>query len=297
MKAPNFFIVGAPKCGTTSLAEWLGENPQVFMSDVKEPFFFSPDVVPSDYQTIRDYERLFFGAGNEIRAVGEASTTYLRSELAVKEILRYQPAAKFIVMLRDPVEMAVSLHSQELFSLNENISDFSQAWLAQGDRKKGYKIPKACRSPNLLMYKDICSLGTQLKSLFSLVGRERVCVIFMDSLRRDPLGSLNEVERFLGVNESLNIDNTPRNVRKTNRSLGVARALKAVEFFKLRFGFSGGTGFLRFAHKWNKRKYNGEPVDSEFLNAVRDEFLDEVCLLESLTGADLSSWKNVGNQK
>lgn len=72
---------------------------------------------PSLYVTLDEYEALFDGATADHAAIGEASTTYLESEVAVLLILEYQPLAKFIVMVRSPIEMAVSLHSQELLKI------------------------------------------------------------------------------------------------------------------------------------------------------------------------------------
>jgi hypothetical protein len=109
LRKPNFFIIGAAKCGTTSLSVWLGGHPQIFMSSMKEPHFFNND----DRQAIRtldDYEALFWSATEEHIAIGEASVWYLSSADAVPAILQYQPEAKFIVMLRNPVEMAPALH-------------------------------------------------------------------------------------------------------------------------------------------------------------------------------------------
>ena len=115
MRKPNFFIIGAPKCGTTSLSAWLGDNPQIFMSSMKEPHFFNSD----DRQAVRtfdEYEALFRGATEEHVAIGEASVWYLSSAEAVSAILRYQPEAKFIVMVRNPIDMAPTLNGEMLLS-------------------------------------------------------------------------------------------------------------------------------------------------------------------------------------
>ena len=74
-----------------------------------------------------------------------ASTTYLRSQVAVPGILNYTDSAKFIVCLRNPVDMAVSVHGQLLHTLYEDIEDFEEAWAAQEDRARGLRIPKTCK--------------------------------------------------------------------------------------------------------------------------------------------------------
>ena len=113
MKKPNFFIIGAPKCGTTSLANWLAEHPRVFFSDTKEPHFFCTDGY-TGVKTLKQYEKLFEDAKPHHLAVGEGSTHYLFSKVAVPNILVYNPDARFIVCLRNPVDMAPSLHSERL---------------------------------------------------------------------------------------------------------------------------------------------------------------------------------------
>jgi len=86
MKKPNFFILGAPKCGTTSLAMWLSEHPNIFMCPIKEPHYFNTDGLQR-IKTLEQYESLFTDAKPEHVAVGEASTHYLYSKEAVPRIL------------------------------------------------------------------------------------------------------------------------------------------------------------------------------------------------------------------
>ncbi|MGK2913904.1 MAG: sulfotransferase domain-containing protein [Porticoccaceae bacterium] len=179
-RKPNFFIIGGPKCGTTSLAHYLGEHPDIFMSDLKEPFYFSPDVIRSkDIETEASYLKLFAKADARHVAIGEGSTSYLYSDVAVSEIMRFNPEARFIVCLRNPVEMVHSLHSQRLYVEMEDIEDFRQAWLTQ-DRKIRMKPPSwALPTPKFFRYADQCKLGLLLERLYQAVCRENIfCVFF-----------------------------------------------------------------------------------------------------------------------
>jgi hypothetical protein len=92
MRKPNFFILGAPKCGTTSLWSWLRAHQDIFMSYVKEPNFFNSDD-NLGISNLTDYEELFRGASVSHAAVGEASVWYLSSAVAIQNILQYQPEA------------------------------------------------------------------------------------------------------------------------------------------------------------------------------------------------------------
>ncbi len=122
---PNFFIVGAPKCGTTALYEYLRPHPSIFMPRHKEPHYFASDLGTYPFiKTLDDYRRLFDGAGPQHLRVGEASVYYLRSTTAIANIRAFNPDAKLIAMFRNPVEMVHSLHSQLLYVAEENESDF-----------------------------------------------------------------------------------------------------------------------------------------------------------------------------
>jgi Sulfotransferase domain len=139
-RKPNFFILGAPKCGTTSMAEWLRTHPNIFVSPNKEPNFFNTHDGPRLY-TSDQYEALFRGANDEHVAVGEASALYLSSSEAVINIMRYKPDARFIVMVRNPAEMAPSYHAELVLHGAENVKDFVTAWHLQESRRLGRNLP------------------------------------------------------------------------------------------------------------------------------------------------------------
>ncbi|NLF38083.1 sulfotransferase, partial [bacterium] len=105
MRLPDFFIVGAPKSGTTALHAYLGRHPSIFVPARKEPHFFGSDIVSPAFVRDRDaYLSLFAGATTEAR-VGEASIWYLYSKRAAREIKEFNPDARIIIMLRNPVDM------------------------------------------------------------------------------------------------------------------------------------------------------------------------------------------------
>ena len=112
---PDFFIVGAPKCGTTALYTYLKQHPEIFMSPQKEPQFFANDVLGDRRHTCTWAEYLScFAAARGAKRIGEASVAYLGSPCAPKQIKMFNPAAKIIIMLRNPVDMMHSLHNQRL---------------------------------------------------------------------------------------------------------------------------------------------------------------------------------------
>ena len=107
---PNFFIIGAPKSGTTALGVYLGEHPDIFMCDPKEPQYFTFDLPGHrGVRTWEEYQALFPDQDRNVHAVGEASVWYLYSKVAVQEIATYRPDARLIVLLRRPDEMFLKL--------------------------------------------------------------------------------------------------------------------------------------------------------------------------------------------
>ena len=197
---PNFFIIGAPKCGTTALCQYLDEHPKIFISTPKEPHYFATDFPKMMHvNKADDYFELFESADKECVAIGEGSVWNFYSEVAVKNIINFDKDAKIIVMLRNPVDLVYSMHSQHLVTLDENEDDFINAWALQSERKKGNKLPPKCREPKLLQYGVFGKLGDQLERLYSTVPKEQVHVIVFDEFTLDTRGCYENVLKFLGV--------------------------------------------------------------------------------------------------
>ncbi len=208
MTKPDFFIVGAAKCGTTSMYRYLEAHPEVFMSAVKEPYFFCDDLEIADYWRVTNLEAylaLFRDAG-EARRCGEASVWYLRSAVAAQRIREFAPGARIIAMLRNPVDMLFSLHGQFLRSSNEDILDFAEALAAEPDRRAGRRIPPKAHFPLGLRYSEMVGFSEQLRRYFDCFGRERVHVIVFDDLKEDTAGVYRRVLEFLDVDASFRPD-------------------------------------------------------------------------------------------
>lgn len=131
-------------------------------------------------QRVQDHETLFQSAGGEHLAIGGASVWYLTSANAVENILNYQPQARFIVMLRNPIEMAPALHAEMFLSGHQNVRSFRTAWDLQAVRRRGSHIPPLTWATRRPFYDEICSLGAQIQRPFSLVSKDRVYTILFD---------------------------------------------------------------------------------------------------------------------
>ena len=291
MKRPNFFIIGAPKCGTTSFAAWLAEHPKIYMSPLKEPHHFN-DEEPDGIRNLREYESLFEGAGEQHVAVGEASVRYLYSGCAVSNILRYAPDARFIVMIRNPVEMAPSLHEQRLFSLNEDVQDFETAWKLQAERALGHFLPQGCLVPARLQYGAYCRLGEQLDRLLQKVPRERCKFILLDDIRRDPRAVYLDVLQFLGVPDDGRKSFPKMNVAKDRRSRAMARFITGLGRLKKRMGFSPvkGWGLLNRINRWNRAERPRPSISPTMKQVLIAYYRDDIRKMETILGRDLGKW-------
>ena len=297
MKKPNFFIIGAPKCGTTSLAAWLAEHPNIYMSPIKEPHFFCKDFNMSVVPNMKEYERLFKKADPARHiAVGEASTSYLLSQIAVPTIEQVYPNAKYIVMLRNPADMAYSLHNEWLFWKYEHIADFETAWRLSPYRRQGMKVTRLCREPKLLDYQSVCRLGDHLERLLNLVPRERVHVVVLDDLINDARGQYLEVLRFLGVPDDGRLEfpaKNPAKVRRWPTLYTITRVVGEISRFTkhiLGIPTNRGTGILRLLDRFNIRVRPRPPMSETIRKELIQFFEEDIKKLEHLLGRDLSQW-------
>ena len=293
MRKPDFFIIGAPKCGTTALAHWLSEHPNVYMSPVKEPHFYNTDINNSDIRDRTAYESLFSGASETHLAVGEASVWYLYSRDAIPNILEDIEDPKFIVMLRNPVDMAISLHEQMIFSGMETEQDIHRAWKLQEKRACGKKIPVACPDGKLLLYRETCSLGRQMQRLCKWVPRGRLQIILLDDIKSDARSVWIQVMEFLGVPDDGRREFPVINAAKRRRWPLVKQINDFYALSRKKLSLPPlGTGILRALDRRNIVHRQRPPVDERVTEMLHGAFDPEIELLEEVTGRDLAHWKD-----
>ncbi|HDM78515.1 MAG TPA: sulfotransferase [Deltaproteobacteria bacterium] len=299
MKKPNFFIIGAPKCGTTSLATWLSEHPNIYMSPIKEPHFYSADLPKyRAVKTKKEYDLLFKEADpSRHYAVGEASVYYLFSRVAVPQIEREHPGAKYIVMVRNPVDMAYSLHEQLIVSGNEHIRDFAKAWELSPERRQGRAVSWWCKDPKVLDYQSICKLGEQLERLFKIVSRERVLVLILDDIKENPRREYLKVLDFLEVPDDGRTIFPVKNPAKELRWPFVQKGVRLVgEWWvalKRLVGIPrhvGRTGILKTITRFNVRHRPRNPMSEDLRQQLSNYFRQDVEKLSNLIGRDLTYW-------
>lgn len=310
MLGPDFFIVGAPKCGTTSLNAYLSEHPAIFMAR-KEQHFFSTDI--ADVWPPPPAERYFssFAEGRSDSRRGEASVWYLRSHRAAEAIRAYNPEARIIAILRNPVDLLASYHGQCLWGGWEDLREFEQALAAEGDRRDGRRIPPLNGSnPWRLLYRDVARFDEQIERYLSVFGRVQVHVLLFDDLVERPAETYRHVLEFLEVDSTFAPQFTVVNPNKYNRSPAVRRganALKNPSSGVRRIGkrlmpvhavrSAALRQVLPLMISMNTRVAPRTPIDPELRVALTSEFAPGVRRLSRLLGRDLSHWTALSDER
>jgi len=301
MPRPNFFIFGAPKCGTTAMSHYLAQHPAVFMSDPKEPHFFMHDMPGLKLVDNEPGYMGLFDAATDATRIGEASVWYLISEAAARAVHEFDPEARIVVMLRDPVSLLHALHSQAVYSFYEDEPDFEKAWGLQEPRARGERVPRIAKEPAVLQYRRSGLLGQHMERLLSVFAREQVHVILFDDFKADPAGAYRRALDFLGLDDDgrtdfpavnaskkrrlrwLNtwISRPPRALRRTlsgaDRLLGAGRVTRLAKSLKRRVNHATTTPTRR------------DPLRPEFRRALEQQFRPDVERLSGILGRDLVS--------
>tara|TARA_B100001179_G_scaffold172709_1_gene128127 strand:- start:3263 stop:4186 length:924 start_codon:yes stop_codon:yes gene_type:complete len=193
---PDFFIIGFPKCGTTSLASALGQIDRVVVASEKEPHFFSPENSYSGVFYDEDGYRSLFGTDVDGCLTFEASTWYAYNPGALRDIQRRNSEAVFVLCLRDPREMIRSLHSHNQRDGVDDFLEAADAWEKQASRKA--PVQEQARR---LEYRDLSSLGSHYARVLEQVGPEKLHVLFLEDLVAQPQTELSRLANFLGCDE------------------------------------------------------------------------------------------------
>ncbi|HEV8352604.1 MAG TPA: sulfotransferase [bacterium] len=291
---PNFFIVGAPKCGTTSLYRWLDAHPEVYTSPRKEPHYFCPDLYSPTYVHDEPTYLSLFARGAGRRRAGEASVYYLYSREAAGRIAAFAPDARIIMMLRNPVDMIHSLHSQRLFGGYEEIEEFEAALAAEPARKLGYNLPPNPYPIPCLFYREMGKYAGQVARYLQRFARGQIHVIYFDDFVQDPAGSFERVCRFLEIDaefrpvfQTANPNTTVRSPRLRDwmKFSPATRALaRAVMPRPLR------RGLAETLHQLNRRATPRRPMSPALRRRLQAEFAADVASLGRLLDYDLSRW-------
>ncbi len=300
MPLPDFFIIGAPKAGSTALHEALARHPELYLSAVKEPKFFLCDGPPTaqrgpgDAHSARewvwrrdDYERLF-AAAPVGTLKGESTPFYLWSLDAHRRIAATTPDAKLIAVIRDPVDRAYSNWTHLWCDGLEPVADFLAACDAEDGRAVRGWAP-------FWRYQSVGRYGEQLRHIFDLFPREQVHVLRYRELVDEPQQTLDRICRFLGVGEgrvsALPSSNVSHWVEPTlvngllRRGVRAGAALGASA--PPQVWRTASTPLLAVLHRSSSHR---PPLHPEHRQVLVERFAEDVALLDELLGVSYEDW-------
>lgn len=288
MSTPTFFLVGAPKAGTTSLFRYLGQHPEIAVAAVKEPCFFAPEV-PVDPATDAcrrswdAYLSLFAGAGTA-RAVGEGSVAYLASPDAAANIAARIPSAKILMMLRDPADRLFAHYSASRVAGATSVS-FAE-WVDEQQRLE------AARSP---VYGPVWAgrYATHLARFQQHFPLEQIHISYYEDFVAGPDAVLAGIFAFLGVDPSVRIDRTERhNVTTVEKWPALGPVRPSTSSFLRRMLPAGAFERVR---AWSRTPFRLTPTAADRAHAIA-LYRHEIQSLSRATGRDLAAWLSAGTE-
>lgn len=281
MRAPDFFIVGAAKSGTTSLFHYLVQHPSVYIPPFKEPHYFSEfyDGGTPNFRTLEDYLGLFAQAPDDAKT-GDASTSYLYSEVAAKRIYEIQPQARIIAVLRNPIDRAYSFYWHNRRDSVEKLS-FEEALDEE---------PRRIRENRHFRFHYVQSglYTAQVRKYLDLFGPNAVRVYLFEDLH-DAAGLCRHIFSFLGVDPSLGIETD-----KVHNPSGPARSAVLARVLVRRYPlvkrlFPEASRSLKYRlMKFNVKKR--PPMQARTRARLVEAFRGDVLALEALIDRDLGHW-------
>lgn len=307
-KKPNFFIVGAPKCGTTAMYHYLGQHPEIFiltsppeamesiLGGKKEFHFFGSDL---NFNRCSKQEYLDnFSAAKQEKRIGESSVFYLYSREAAREIKEFCPSANIIIMLRNPVDLIYSWHSQLVFWGDEDIPKFENALNAEALRKRGLNFPKKHDHPiECLFYRDIPRFTEQIKRYFHVFGREKVHIILFDDFKKKTSNTYKSVLRFLDVDDDFEVQFKIVNSNKSIRNKSWQDFLRVPPSMIRKIGkiFIPSSVYrsirAELLHK-NIKYETRPPMPPSLRKKLQADFASEIEQLSNLLNQDLTHWNS-----
>ena len=284
---PNLFIVGAAKCATTSVYKYLKDHPEIYMSAVKEPKFFSlpyrpvPGTGPGDERVeeyaIKDMDAYMslFQEASAYPVRGEASVDYLYYHQTAEDIYSFNPRAKILICLRDPIERAYSGYTDHRRS-RETLT-FHKA-LAAEESRTSYEF--------IWQYKKLGLYYESVKRFLDVFGPDQVRIVFFEDIRERLDDTIGGICRFLGVDDAYRIQAVRRFNPSGTPNAFMTRMGRLLPWVKNAMKKIMPKRYARFRSKTLTK----EPMAEEDREYLREYYREDIANLSGLLGKDLSHW-------
>ena len=276
---PTFLILGAQKCGTTTLHALLSQHPEICMSEPKETNFFNVHYEKG----LEYYSRTFFRDWQGQEAVGESSPPYFFLPYVPRRLARDLPDVKMVIILRNPVKRAFShwwmntTFGLEKLSFKAAIE--KSLTLSREDMEKA----RMCEN----FYLQAGYYAEQLKRYLEYFPRDRFHIIFSDDLKRDTEGTLRGIAGFIGVTPM----EMPEDTVNRLESLGpfaakirrILRYLSMDNVIPPKFGYAVRSVFRRFGD-------HPPTLDDEMNRWMTNHYRPHNLALQEMLDIDLGEW-------
>lgn len=292
---PNFFIAGAAKSGTTSLFHYASLHPDVYMSEIKEPHYFCHENFPPVFagpgdegfsenrlRTMKDYLKLFT-PGQNARIRGEGSVYYIYFPEVAERLYEFNPQAKVVLVLRNPVDRAFSAYMHTVRDGRETLS-FEDALEAEPSRREAGYQP-------LWWYRELGLYSAQVERYMRVFPKEQLKILLFEDLR-DPPRAVYDTFSFLGLNPDVFIDTSV----KQNES-GVPKSRLMYHFFAKPNGLKEiikpllPTQFRQqIGQQAKSMTLRRETMDPATKLSLKTFYENDIRQLQLLLGRDLSNW-------
>ncbi len=275
--------------------EYLKQHPDIFMAK-KELHYFGSDLPMKNRISASEYSLHFTDTANK-KIIGESSVWYLFSQKAAKEIYAYAPGSKILIMLRNPVYLLPSLHSQHIHDGNEDVRDFETAIQLDEERRKGNKQPKCVDFTSLPPYKDIGLFADQVKRYLDVFGKENVHILIYEEFAKDPETSTKGVLAFLGVEMNHSIECRVINPNKKIRLLFLHRLIKVPagwlkQIIRIIIPVKEARHrIMHYLQQKNSTEKQRKKMSQATERYLKDFFADDISKLEKILGRELPQWR------
>jgi hypothetical protein len=273
MTLPNFLVIGAAKGGTTSLYQYLRQHPDIYMSPMKEPNYYTDEDQIFESDSVRsrsDYERLFDGRKDE-RAVGEASPRYLNAITGIGGIHADLPGVRLIATLRQPADRGYSSYLMRFTNGRERRP-------AEEVLQPGNYLFEAGR------------YHSKLRRYLNTFPRDQIKIILFDDLIARPQAIVRSLYSFLGVDPDFAVDTSIRfNTTLSPRFVRLTRLFNATAKAVVRIApWASGTGLGTPLRRPLLRK--PDPIPTALRRRLTDQYRDDIIATGELIERDLSHW-------
>jgi hypothetical protein len=296
---PDFLIIGAQKAATTYVQARLREHPDVFIPPGELAFFESPDY---DQQPIEALEQIYEQAGI-VQARGLKRPSYLHKPECPEHIHRHIPDAKLVIVLRDYIDRAVSAYYHQAWYGSAPAKDINEGLpeVIQGKHQQRY--PRA---------KEIIDFGYYYKHLqryLQWFQRDQMLILLQEDLHKEPLETLCQIQRFIGVREYHQPESLNRSANVTTYSLfriQMRRLMNPLAFTyspdRMRLHKRTNMNWLqratygalnRFDRRVLARIFRGDKptLNADVQAVLAHLYKEDALLLEQFLGRSLRHWK------